>query len=134
MSQIDEEPPIRGEPSLSAGPDESDIHGSPDATLGGYFKTHDRPPAFEGSDAHPYTVSIEVEKTPDLRAPFLGYLVFPRWAENGLGIIGHVETPTLWQGRTSDEIHAQAGDLPLLKVKDLLDQAIQNRESLLPES
>ena len=134
MSHDHEDAPTSAEASPSSEPDESDIHGSPDATLGGYFRTHDRPPAFEGVDGHPYTVSIEVEKTPDLRAPFLGYLVFPRWAENGLGIIGHVETPTLWQARTSDDVLAEAGLTPLLRVKDLLDQAIQNRESPIPES
>ncbi len=134
MSHLDEEAPTSAETSASSGPDESDIHGSPDATLGGYFRTHDRPPAFEGADGHPYTVSIEVEKTPDLRAPFLGYLVFPRWAANGMGIIGHVETPTLWQARTSEDVLAEAGETPLLRVKTLLDQAIQSRESLIPES
>ena len=66
-----------------------------DATLGGYFRRHDRPPAFEGPDGHPYTVSLETEKTGNLRAPYQGYLVFPRWAETGVGIVGHVETPTL---------------------------------------
>ena len=32
-----------------------------DTTLGGYFSVHDRPPAWEGSDGHPYTVSLETE-------------------------------------------------------------------------
>ena len=65
-----------------------------DVTLGGYMRVHNRPPAFDGPDGHPYTVSLETEKTGDLRAPVAGFLVFPRWAENGVGIIGHVETPT----------------------------------------
>ncbi len=106
------------------GPADDDVHGSPDATLGGYFRVHDRPPAFEGSDGHPYTVSIEVERTPDLRAPFEGYLVFPKWAANGLGIIGHVETETLWKGRTSEEVAKEVGELPLLRVQAILDEAI----------
>jgi hypothetical protein len=105
-------------------PDDTDIHGSPDATLGGYFRTHDRPPAFEGADGYPYTVSIEVERTADLRAPWEGYLVYPRWARTGLGIEGHVETPTLWSGASKEDVLAEAGDTPLLKVQQLLDRAI----------
>ena len=106
------------------GPDDTDIHGSPDATLGGYFRVHDRPPGFEGSDGHPYTVSIEVERTADLRAPWEGFLVFPRWASTGLGILGHVETPTLWTGPEREQVIREAGEVPLLQVQQWLDQAI----------
>ena len=105
-------------------PDDTDIHGSPDATLGGYFRTHDRPPAFEGSDGHPYTVSIEVERTADLRAPWEGFLVYPRWARTGLGIEGHLETPTLWSGASREAVLSEAGDTPLLQVQLWLDEAI----------
>ncbi len=97
---------------------------APDATLGGYLKVHDRPPAFEGSDGQPYTVSIEVESVSSLLAPYVVYLVFPRWAETGLGIVGHVETPVLWEGRGRDEVRSQAEELPLGEVKRLLDEAI----------
>ena len=97
----------------------------PDATLGGYFRVHDRPPAFEGPDGHPYTVSVEVERVPDLRAPWEGYLVFPRWAANGLGIIGHVETPTLWRGTSPDEVRAAAGQTTLPSVQDHLYSALR---------
>lgn len=96
-----------------------------DATLGGYFRVHDRPPAFEGPDGHPYTVSIEVEKVPDLRNPYEGYLVFPRWAQNGLGIVGHVETPTLWRGRSREEVQWAAGESSLPDVQSHLNAAIQ---------
>lgn len=101
-----------------------DIHGSADATLGGYFRTHDRPPGFEGVDGQPYTVSIETDRTPDLRAPWEGYLVFPRWAATGLGIVGHVETPVLWRGADRETVLAEAGDTPLLQVQAWLNQAI----------
>jgi hypothetical protein len=104
---------------------EADIHGTEDATLGGYFRVHERPPAFEASDGHPYTVSVEVEKTPDLRAPWEGFLVFPRWAETGVGIVGHVETPTLWTGRSRDEVTASAGRTPLIRVQELLEEALR---------
>ncbi len=108
-------------------PEDTDIHGSEDATLGGYLRKHDRPPAFEGVDGQPYTVSIEVERTANLVAPFLAFLVFPRWAETGVGIVGHVETPVLCEGSSRDEVLKHAGDLPLLRVKELLDEAVARR-------
>lgn len=113
--------------SPPAGADADDptgIHGTEDATLGGYLRVHERPPAFQGPDGHPYTVSIEVEKTPDLARPFVGYLVFPRWARTGLGIVGHVETPLLWKGTSREEVESRAGATPLLRVKELLDQVV----------
>jgi hypothetical protein len=100
-----------------------------DGTLGGYFETHDRPPAFEGSDGHPYTVSIEIEKTGDLRTPFSGYLVFPRWAETGVGIVGHVETHTLSEAPSEPDVRAALGSLTLLEVQTLLEAAISASRS-----
>lgn len=98
-----------------------------DGTLGGYMNRHQRPPAFEGSDGHPYTVSIEVEKTPDLRAPYAGYLVFPRWAQTGVGIVGHLETPLLLHGKGREEVATNLGALPLARVRKLLEEAILRR-------
>ena len=100
-----------------------------DATLGGYFEMHDRPPAFEGTDGHPYTVSMEVERTSDLRVPYSGYLVFPRWAESGVGVIGHVETATVGQGATEDEARGLLERLTLFEVQDLLEGAIAAERS-----
>jgi hypothetical protein len=111
---------------------EGDVHGAPDATLGGYFREHERPPAFEGADGQPYSVSPEVEKTGKLPTPYEGYLVFPRWAETGLGVVGHVETPTLITARTLDEAHRKLGELPLVRVKELLDQATRGRAATEP--
>ena len=88
---------------------------------------HNRPPGFEGNDGQPYTVSVEAEKVPDLRSPWVAYLVFPRWAETGLGIVGHVETPVMWEGRSREEVEELAGQTPLLTVKSLLDDAIRRR-------
>ena len=115
---------------------ETDSEAAPDATLGGYFSVHDRPPAYDGPDGHPYTVSVEVEKTSNLRAPYVGYLVFPRWAQTGVGIVGHVETPTLVEGATSEEVTLALGRKSLLEVQQLLDQAIerQRRETNEPET
>jgi hypothetical protein len=102
---------------------------APDLTLGGYLEVHERPPAFEGSDEQPYTVSVEIESVEDLTAPFVAYLIFPRWAEAGLGIVGHLETPVLWEGRSRDEVRERAHGLSLTQVKRLLDEAIQRKST-----
>ena len=95
-----------------------------DATLGGYFREHDRAPAFEGPDGHPYTVSPEVERTGDLRAPYQGFLVFPRWADTGIGIVGHVESATLAEGRTEADVMAQLAAMTLFRVREVLDATV----------
>ena len=95
-----------------------------DGTLGGYQRVHDRPPAFEGPDGYPYTVSTEVERTGDLLAPYLGYLVFPRWASTGVGIVGHVESPTLVRCRTEREALERLGALTLSDVRQVLEDAL----------
>lgn len=97
-----------------------------DTTLAGYVEVHSRPPAYEGTDGHPYTVSLETEKTGNLAAPWSGFLVFPRWAQNGVGIVGHVETPTLCETATSDEAMVALGRLTLREVQDLLEEAISS--------
>ena len=99
-----------------------------DGTLGGYLQIHDRPPAFEGPDGHPYTVSIEVEQTGNLLAPYQGYLVFPRWAPTGLGIVGHAESPTLVECRSRREVEDRLGTLTLLEVQGILQDAVARRE------
>jgi hypothetical protein len=104
-----------------------------DTTLGGYFRVHSRPPAYEGTDGHPYTVSVEVEKTANLRAPFAGYLVFPRWAQNGIGVIGHVETPTLVERPTSEQATQELASKTLNEVQRLLDDAIRRRHDEVGE-
>ena len=99
----------------------------PDGTLGGYLTTHDRPPAFEGADGLPYTVSVEIEESSEPAAPFTGYLIFPRWAETGLGVVGHLETPTLLEGRTREEVEKGLTALTLAEVRGFLDEAIEKR-------
>lgn len=101
--------------------------GEDDRTLGGYFAVHSRPPAFEAADGQPYTVSIETERTGDLRAPVAGYLLFPRWAATGLGIVGHVESPSIWRGATRGEVVERAGALTLREVQRLLNEAVARR-------
>lgn len=97
---------------------------APDGTLGGYFSFHSRAPGLEGMDGCPYTVSVEVEKTPNLETPYSGYLVFPRWADTGAGIVGHLESPLIRHGRSSEEVRAEMEALTLLEVYDLLRDAI----------
>jgi hypothetical protein len=99
-----------------------------DGTLGGYFRVHDRPPAFEGLDGHPYTVSVEVERTGDLRTPYHGYLVFPRWAQTGVGIVGHVESPTLASCRSEREAQEHLGALTLYEVQRILEEALERSD------
>jgi hypothetical protein len=110
------------------GPEESDSPGTADGTLGGYLEVHERPPGFTGLDEQPYTVSVEIESVDNLAAPYVAYLVFPRWAETGLGIVGHVETPVLCEGRSRDEVQHRVHVLPLADVKRLLDKAIQRKD------
>jgi len=109
---------------------DDDREHAPDQTLGGYFSVHNRPPAYEGSDGHPYTVSVEVEQTGNLRSPYSGYLVFPRWAQTGVGIVGHAETQTLHEGATSDEVKSRLGELTLYEVQALLEDALAAQREL----
>ena len=99
-----------------------------DGTLEGYLEVHNRPPAYDGPDGHPYTVSLEVERTGNLVTPYLGYLVFPRWAQTGVGIVGHVETPVLVEGRSKAEVEEQLGRLTLLEVQEHLEAAVTAAE------
>lgn len=99
-----------------------------DATLGGYLQVHQRPPAFQGHDGHPYTVSPEVERTGDLRAPYQGYLVFPRWAQTGVGIVGHLESPTLCQAGTEAAAMAVLEGLTLAEVQGILEASVSQAE------
>jgi hypothetical protein len=55
---------------------------------------------------------------------FAGYLVFPRWAQNGVGIVGHVETGTLAEGSSSEDVTEELGRLTLMDVQRLLEEAI----------
>ena len=97
-----------------------------DITLGGYVHTHERPPAFQGFDGLPYTVSIEIETVSDLANPYVAYLVFPQWASTGVGIIGHLQTPVLFREKTLKQAESAISSLKLSEVKLLLDKAIDN--------
>jgi len=122
-------PSSMSEPDLHSADETSE---APDHTLGGYLSVHNRPPGYDASDGHPYTVSLEVEQTANLRAPYAGYLVFPRWAQTGVGIVGHVETPTLVEGRSPEEVTVGLGILTLLQVQQLLEEALEAQRTLSP--
>jgi hypothetical protein len=66
-----------------------------------------------------------VEKTPNLLAPYSGFLVFPRWAETGVGIVGHLVTPILLEKASRAGVEESLGRLTLLEVQRLLEEAIQ---------
>ncbi|HEY8484741.1 MAG TPA: hypothetical protein VIL13_09035 [Longimicrobiales bacterium] len=102
----------------------------PDLTLGGYFREHNRPPAFEGIDGQPYTVDVDVDETGDPDQPYAAYLVFLRWATTGAGIMAHLESRDVARGRTEDEARNAALQLSLYEVKAELDETIRRRAEL----
>lgn len=104
-----------------------------DLTFAGYVTTHDRVPAFEGSDGQPYTVDIDTEETGDPDRPWAGFLVFVRWAATGAGIMGHVVSDDVVWGKTEHEARERALDLTLYELKSELDRAIERYRSLLEE-
>jgi hypothetical protein len=105
-----------------------------DISLGGYIEKHDRVPAFEGSDGQPYTVDIDVvEDDDDVEAPFVGFLVFIRWAATGAGIMDHVESGDLARGRTEAEARRAVMDLSLYEIRAELDAAIRRRQEALED-
>ena len=55
--------------------------------------------------------------------------MYPRWADTGLGVLDHVETPILWEGTTRDSVEEEAGTTPLSAVKRWLDEAIALRDA-----
>lgn len=105
----------------------------PDVTFVGYVETHDRVPAFEGSDGQPYSVDIDTEETGDPARPWASFLVFVRWAETGAGIMGHVTSGDVAYGATEDDARTAALELTLYQLKAELDQAIERRRQLLEE-
>ena len=103
-----------------------------DATLGGYFDIHERPPAFEGVDGGAYSVALYVDSEPGPGGRYGGALLFVRWNAGGDQPSGHVETEYLVEGRTPAEAEQGLRALTLHDVKHHLDQAIA-RAQALPE-
>ncbi len=104
---------------------------APDRTFRGYVETHDRVPAFEGSDGQPYTVDMDTEETPE--GDWVAFLVFVRWAATGAGIMGHVTSEDVARGATEDEAREAALELTLHELKAELDRAIARKTELMGE-
>lgn len=104
-----------------------------DLTFAGYVTTHDRVPAFEGSDGQPYTVDIDTEETGDPERPWAGFLVFVRWAATGAGIMGHVMSEDVVWGDSEQDAREKALDLTLYELKSELDRSIERHRSLLED-
>ncbi len=105
--------------------------GVDDTSLGGYFAVHGRAAAFKGADGDPYTVAIETEYEAEADPPWVAYLVFLRWAQTGTAIMGHLETGDLVEGQTEEEVRGTLEQLPLSRVKALLDDTIHRRQDEL---
>ena len=99
----------------------------PDATLGGYLEKHSRPPAFEASDGHAYSVEVYVVEPDDRPERFAAALLFVRWSDDGAQPAGHVETDFLHFGDKRSEVKAGLLALPLTEVKDHLERALAGR-------
>ena len=104
---------------------------APDLTFRGYVETHDRVPAFEGSDGQAYTVDIDAEETSG--GEWVAFLVFVRWAETGAGIMGHVTSEDVAEGPTEAAVREAALELTLYELKTELDRAIARRAELTGE-
>lgn len=104
---------------------------APDLTFRGYVETHDRVPAFEGSDGQAYTVDIDTEQV--AADDWVAFLVFVRWAETGAGIMGHVTSDDVARGASEEAVRDAALDLTLFELKTELDRAIARRDELREE-
>jgi hypothetical protein len=99
-----------------------------DQTLGGYQHTHERAPAFGGSDGRAYSVGTFVDETPDADGRYGAALVFVCWSDAGDRPVGHLETEYLAWGPTPAEALAGLLALSLHEVKDHLERCIERRD------
>ena len=94
-----------------------------DATIGGYWREHERPPAFLGRDGDSYTVEIITDHMgPETSAPWGAYLFFLRW--RGSGPAGHVESDVLAQAESESAVRAALEELTLHEVRAILDRLV----------
>jgi hypothetical protein len=98
-----------------------------DATLGGYIRKHERPPAFSGSDGRAYSVALYVEDSPDAEGRYGAAILFVRWNEGGTAPEGHVETDVLAYGATPEKAQKVLEEMSLHDVKAHLDRVIAER-------
>lgn len=100
-----------------------------ESTLGGYAAVYGRAAAFEGCDGQPYTVAVESEPAED-GSSWVAYLVFLRWAGTGSAVMDHMETADLSEAPTEAAARAGLDALPLVQVRELLDESIKRRSDL----
>lgn len=94
-----------------------------DATLGGYLREHERPPAFEGPGGDSYTVEIMVDRGGSGDSiSWFAYLFFVRWRDREP--VDHVESEFLSEAETEAEARAPLERLTLHEVKALLDRLV----------
>lgn len=93
-----------------------------DATLGGYLREHERPPAFAGPDGGMYTVEILTDSRGEPAKRWYAYLFFLRW--QGQEPVDHVETDYLSEGADEEEARTAVERLTLHEVKGLLDRLV----------
>jgi hypothetical protein len=101
-----------------------------DSTLGGYFRVHERPPAFESTDGQPYSVALYVDEAPDATGRYGGALLFIRWSPAGDQPVGHLETEYLAHGGSPAEVDERLRSLTLHQVKEQLDLLVRRASGL----
>ena len=101
-----------------------------DSTLDGYFRIHERPPAFEGADGAAYSVAVYVDDHTGPDGLFGGGLLFVRWSPAGDAPAGHLETEYFTFGRTIAEAEERVRSLTLHEVKGHLDRLIARAREL----
>jgi hypothetical protein len=98
-----------------------------ESTIGGYMAVHARPAAFEGSDGAAYSVEIETDETDEPDAPWGAFLLFVKWSSGEPRVSGHLESDFLARGTSEAEVRKRVGDLPLQRVREILEMLIRER-------
>ena len=99
-----------------------------DATLGGYLRKHDRPPAFEGSDGSAYTVETYVDDDPCEDGRYGAAVLFVRWSADGDAAEGHLESDYIEYGATTEDARNAIRRLTLHQLKAQLEHLIESRK------
>ena len=102
----------------------------PDASLGGYFEKHSRPPAFEGSDGASYSVDVYIEEDETTNKKYSAALIFVRWSSDGAQPVGHLETVPLAVAERRAEVKSALYALTLHQVKGHLERLIEEKKGL----
>jgi hypothetical protein len=91
-------------------------------------EVHDRPPAFEGSDGFAYSAGIFVDDSPDDQGRFGAAVLFVRWSATGEHPVGHLETPYLAFGETTEQAETAIRRLTLREIKRQLECVIADQK------